>query len=467
MKFRTMILADRAGVELAPLDRTSCPALLEIGGRTVIEYTLEDLAESGVREAVLVSADVAALRERLGDGGRWGIALCYLLARPERSPTECLRLCAGEGPLLLVRGDIVRGRCISRFLELAALRDRPAIAGISGRSDAGLYLIRAGRTDGTVWPSLELDSDVIEMGEIGLHRLDSLQDLHAACLAAGRGEIPGVTLPGREFGPGVVTGRLARVAGLSNTQGRVFVGQAAKVSDGVTTAGTVVLGTGALVDEGAHLQDTVVMPGSYVGRNVELRNAIVAGNHLIRVDLSSVTHVSDRFLLSGIRPPGPQSQSESQIDRVAGLLLLLVSAPLWPLALVSSLIANPRLPIQRYRLRGNRSSEGEHTAFTAWEWNTPIPLLRFMPWLLHVIAGHLRLVGVRPISVEKVDGATHRGPAGLIGPAWLDVGPEATDEEIMLGERLLLERYSLPHRLRYVLRSVAALLSPKAWVALR
>ena len=461
MNFRTMILADRAGAELAPLNRMSCPALLEVGGRAVIEYTLEDLAESGVREAVLVSADVASLRERLGDGGRWGIALRYLLARPERSPRECLRSCAGEGPMLLVRGDFVRGRSISRFLALAARRDQPAIAGVSRQSDAGLYLIRSDRTGSNVWPSSELESQVIEMGQIGLYPLDSLQNLHAACLAAGRGEIPGMTLPGREFGNGLVTGRLARVVGLSNPQGRVFVGQAAKLGDRVTTAGTVVVGAGALVDEGAHLQDTVVMPGSYVGRNVELKNAIVAGNNLIRIDLSSVTDVSDRFLLSAIRRKRLQSQWESQVDRVAGLLLLLLSAPLWPLALLSSLIDNPRRLIRRHRIFGNRSFEGDRIAFTAWEWNTPVPLLRFLPWLLPVVAGHLRLVGVRPAGAG--DCAAPTVPAGLIGPALLDVSPEATDEEIALSETVFQESHGFLDRLRYVAGSLVALFSKKAW----
>ena len=70
MYLRAIVLADRSGAELAPLDQVACPALLEVAGKTVIEYTLEDLVESGFTEAVVVTSSVEAMREHLRNGER-------------------------------------------------------------------------------------------------------------------------------------------------------------------------------------------------------------------------------------------------------------------------------------------------------------------------------------------------------------------------------------------------------------
>jgi hypothetical protein len=45
----------------------------------------------------------------------------------------------------------------------------------------------------------------------------------------------------------------------------------------------------------------------------------------------------------------------------------------------------------------------------------------------------------------------------------LDVSAEATEEEIMLGETVFLERDNFSQRLRYVARSMVSLFSMKAW----
>jgi hypothetical protein len=463
MDYRVIILADRSGAELTPLDRDTCPALMEVGGRAVIEYTLEDLAEYGLRKATVISSGVERLREKLGDGSRWGLDLSYVLTRPEQSPADSIRRAAGEGPLLLIRGDIVRGRSIGRFLEAAKDKTWRTVAAVSDRFDAGMSLVQGEWTHGCTWPSFELGINIVELGDIGLYRLETMADLHSACMAAARGDIPGVSPAGRETEKGLVTGRLSQTDGVRIEDGRLFVGHAAKVAPGVTIRGTVVIGSGALVDESAYLEDTVVMPGSYVGRHVELRNAIIAGSRLIRVDTGATTDVADDFLLSPLRQEKQRMHWESLWDRVIGLALLILSAPLWPLAFFTSLFASSGSPLVSRSLRSNRLHADGRAQFTAWEWNTPVPLLRHLPWLLAVISGHLRIVGIRPAPAHGADPDRTDAPAGIVGPALLDVSAEATEEEIMLGETVFLERDNFSQRLRYVARSMVSLFSMKAW----
>jgi hypothetical protein len=439
MDYRVIILADRSGAELSPLDRVACPALLEVGGRCVIEYTLEDLSEVGAQEVVIVSAHVDSLRERLGDGGRWGRRISYLLTRPEQSPNDCVRRITGRGPVLLVRGDIVRGRCVGAFLRLAEIKTYRTVAAVSHRMDAGICLINGVWTHGCTWPSFELGVGVVEIGGVGLFRLESLRNLHAACLAASRGEIPGVEPAGRDMGDGQVRCRLSQSDGVDLRDGRLFVS----------------------------LENTVVMPGTYIGREVELKNAIIAGRHLIRIDINATTEVPDDFLLSPVHHSKSSAGRVSLVNRAAGIALLALSAPLWPIAIVISHMGqSPQHRIPRTFL-SNVRPDGSRREFTVRELETSVPALRNLPWLIPVARGDLRLFGVRPSEPGAVSRHEDDAPAGIIGPALLDVGPDASDEEIALGERVFAGTRNNTNRPRYLLRSLAALFSARAWLPAR
>lgn len=462
MDYRVIILADRGGAELAPLDRQACPALLEVAGKAVIEYTIEDLVEAGIRAAVVVTHSLDAMRRRLRDGARWGIGLRYLLVRPDSAIEDSLARLTNGGPRLVVRGDVLRGRCVGRFLEAAGDSNVTLATGVSAGRPVGLWFDRAVHVPGFGDKGV-LTGD-IDLGAVGFHPLDSLKDFHSACLAAARGDLPGHRFDGRETGPGVVAGRLARVGQANVEEGALYVAERAKIGRDVVARGTVVVGSGALVDRNATLEDTVVMPDSYVGGDVELRQAIVAGSRLIRVDLGTTAEVADDFLLASLARPAWRPARVSLVDRLAGLLMLLVTAPLWPVALLASLITDPRRPIRRRRCVGNRSAGGRRREFTAWSWAAGAPMLRHLPSVLAVVAGHLRVVGVRPRSAGGVEGDALDSPAGLFGPALLDVEPDADEQGRRLAEIVFESRNSRRTRLAYLARGVAFVFDRRAWL---
>ncbi len=75
---RAMILAAGRGARLRPLTDRLPKALMPAGDRTLIEHLLQALARAGVQEAVINLAWLgAAIRERLGDGSRYGIRILY------------------------------------------------------------------------------------------------------------------------------------------------------------------------------------------------------------------------------------------------------------------------------------------------------------------------------------------------------------------------------------------------------
>jgi len=73
-----MILAAGRGERLRPLSDRLPKALMQVGGRTLIELLLEALAAAGVRETVInLSWLGEMIRERLGEGSRHGIRIHY------------------------------------------------------------------------------------------------------------------------------------------------------------------------------------------------------------------------------------------------------------------------------------------------------------------------------------------------------------------------------------------------------
>jgi len=107
---KAMILAAGRGERLRPLTLHQPKPLIEVGGKPLIEYHLNALAEAGFNELVINCAWLGEqLIERLGDGSRFGVQIKW---SPEDPPLEtaggikqALAL-LGDAPFLLVNGDI-------------------------------------------------------------------------------------------------------------------------------------------------------------------------------------------------------------------------------------------------------------------------------------------------------------------------------------------------------------------------
>lgn len=108
---KAMILAAGRGERMGPLTAERPKPLLDVAGQALIEHHLTRLAASGFREIVInLSYRGAQIRERLGDGTRYGVSIAY---SDEGEPpletaggiVEALPL-LGDEPFLLVNSDI-------------------------------------------------------------------------------------------------------------------------------------------------------------------------------------------------------------------------------------------------------------------------------------------------------------------------------------------------------------------------
>ena len=75
---KAMLLAAGRGERLRPLTDHTPKPLLEVGGRTLIEWQLLRLKRAGITDFVINLAHLGAqITRHLGDGGRYGVSIAY------------------------------------------------------------------------------------------------------------------------------------------------------------------------------------------------------------------------------------------------------------------------------------------------------------------------------------------------------------------------------------------------------
>ena len=107
---KAMILAAGLGTRMRPLTRLRAKPALPVLDRPLLHWTLDALADAGVREVAINTHHLpATVRDAVGTGERWGMRVTWSHERrvlgtgggPRR-----LRRFFGDAPCLLVNGDV-------------------------------------------------------------------------------------------------------------------------------------------------------------------------------------------------------------------------------------------------------------------------------------------------------------------------------------------------------------------------
>lgn len=401
----TVLLADRDGSALGPLADKTVPALLPVRGAPILERALEALVAAGVRTAlVVVGPRRTEIEKRFGKGIRWGIALEYVRREDDETTGAVLRRLEQrlDGDTFVLRGDAAVEEAFGEFARLSAERDEPVVAAVSGERLLGMWRVRP-----EALKKLELPREPAAE--------EWVRDRKHAPLDLGPGLSPLDGLPRwRE---------MERSGDKPVLSPRAVVAPSAKLSGGTTVAEeAVVLGK-------ASLDAVSVLPRSVVPEGVSLSGVVVSQNLVVEPGTGATTHLTD------LLPPPVSPRGAGLLDRLAGLLLLLLSLPLWPVAFAWSFVANAGHATRPFTFSGNGPAPGTRRAVRSFRFETAIPVFRDLPLLLAVAGGALALSGVAPLPPEEEESrkepwaaARLEAPVGLLARSRMVVPASAPPE---------------------------------------
>lgn len=471
---KVIIFADRDGHELAPLTSKTAVGLLPIAGKPLLEHTFDSIVHPKISEVWLVGAEfMDEIAQYLQTGSRWGVRIHYVLNLEKAPPAQVLQRLARElndTEHLILRGDVLRTINIKDFLnETNFIQGSVIISQFNGEFSQ-LCLMRnlSGQWEDAnllAWEINEIKVKHVAVEVDGYFaRLNSLSSYHQVNLDVLKYKFPQLVLPciTLKNNPKLCIGRCSQVP-THNSIG--LVAHSCSVHASAVLENTI-LSPYVIVDEGTVLRNTIVLSDTYIGRHLEIENAIVWGTALIDVNSGMATYKTKQ--LCDLSKPHLNEYLEGLLHRSIGLILLVLSSPLWLLALLLALLSHPARPIRTVTLLNQHTMQeclGQvHAAeFTSWEWATSIPILRYLPRLLSVITGKLRLIGIASeteIATHVLPHLHHCPPLGMFSPRSLTSPPEQTHEiDIQYAKRrsFLKDMY-------YLGRAVGLCFTRQAWI---
>jgi hypothetical protein len=460
--------------------------LLPLCGRPFLQHVVEFLAAQGVRRFdVVLSERPERVEELLGDGGRWGVGVTYHLARDPTRPYRPLRAVdfGGEPALLLAHAD--------RLPRVVLAEER-------GPTPRLFYPRGDGPTGWSGWAllspdhlaSLPPDADEMDLERHLLKfRADgsrravpvvlgarTLAEAFASQRALLAGEFPGLAPGGRERVPGVWISRNVAVHPTALLIPPVFAGENCLVGAGARLGPNAALGSDCVLARGSDLREAIVLPGTYVGEEVELEGVVVDRDRLILPAGARELAVPRPDLLGDLTDRPVRRWLAGLLRRAVAVVLLVAALPvLLPAALWFGVRRRPAVRIPAARASGDLPT---FSLLSLWpEGESPGPrgvpptargfLLGFLPALVNVARGELHFVGLPPRSPEEVDelpddwrAAYLRGGAGVVTEAAVLYRGEPTAHELYATELLHARTGGLRHDAGILLRYLARTFIP-------
>lgn len=292
-----MLLAAGEGRRMRPLSLLLAKPVLPVLNRPLLHWTLERLAEHGVRDVIVnLHHRPETVVAAVGDGRRFGLRVTYSRERrllgTAGGPRRVRDFFAGE-PFLLVNGDVVfdfdlaglmRRHRASRARATLALKPNPdprrygpVVTGPDGRVRSIAGLPRRARGRVSLFTGVQVvDPALLDSLPPGVS--DSVRDLYPPLIAAGE-TLLGVRVRGRWDDLGdpalYLRAQVSRLgAASSSRRGGSLLGPGARVDGGARVSRSV-LGAGAVVEAGAVVDRSVLWECVRVRRGAVVRGCVV------------------------------------------------------------------------------------------------------------------------------------------------------------------------------------------------
>lgn len=445
------VLHTGAAVDWVPDPERRPWALLPVGNRPVLEYWLEVCVAFGVEEVRIVLGEGADLIEAYaGEGEKWGVRITYSFLKagkdpdvfPRRSPDQW----RGDG-LLYLRGPAFPLRTGEGELtapgagETRVWRVGEEAVGFVTRNGAALE----GFLAGGVWPegTEGAEGAGLEAASIGTPK--AYYDLNMMMV---RGGITRYLAPGYSVTEGSYVGFNVVIPPSCAVEGPVMIGNNTRLQPLSAAGPEAVIGNRVVVDSQTEIRRCVVLDGTYLGRNLDLEEKIVAGTCLIDPESGVSVDLEDPLLLGQVGSgPSVKEGLHRLGEKVPALGLWLVQLPLFAV-LAPVVVLGGRGRFVRREVLDRRDGVMKVWGFEGREGSCLACVFRGLSldrwlWLPWVLTGRLGLCGHSPLRVSERETLRKRLPRavpGVIAEDLLLGGAEAEALREVYARQYLHER---------------------------
>lgn len=320
---RAIILVGGRGTRLRPLTNNLPKALVPVGGRPLVEYLLQHLSASGIREVTVATTyQNRAIEARFGGGEALGMDLTYAYeTQPLGSGGAIVSAAAGwNETFLAVNGDIISDIDISDFVQLHADRAAAITLALYSVADPSRYGVVASDETGRITQFVEKPSsneapstwinagywlfEPAALSQITTSKFTRVEDELFPQIADRQGAIFGFQHEGYWLDVGTLqTYHQANIEMLMNPHKQrpgassaganapvqsahrfpdvnvtepVHVEPSSVVRRGATLHGPLAIGSGCVIGEGAVLRDSVIWDQATIGAGAIVERSIVA-----------------------------------------------------------------------------------------------------------------------------------------------------------------------------------------------
>lgn len=316
-------------------------ALMPLGRQPAIDFTLEMLALAGCMRVDLVLCDSPELiRERVGDGRRWGCNVTIHVVSDPKTPYGVFRgiLDRNSEPVLV--GHIDQLPIISK--ELLAL---PPAWSVGEQFDTGSWLGWA-KLSSEVLTEVEPDTTFEALTKIVALNTDrSIAELVSekislttpkSLLAAQQTILRNSKATQRTHGASenVIIGSGTSVAPSARLLPGTLIGDSCFIGANASVGPNVVIGDQVVIEKGVSIRDSLVIGATYVAPDLDIRDAILTGETMISTESDVVLEFSQQdFLIGGLGRPADRTQ-RSLIGQFVARTLALALSPFFVIALI-------------------------------------------------------------------------------------------------------------------------------------
>ena len=387
-------------------------ALLPVGGRPLLSYWLELCVDLGISDVqIILGKDAEHIELFCGNGEQWGLTIDYSFIPPDDSPQDYLtRDPSRWNDGLFFLGDALFPRRLETFTT-EGLKEKFAGCCVSNENGPAFFLsqnsadITAFIQDGQYAQSacklpVSMGLDFILIRDVPHYYELNMAVVHGEMnryLSSGYSSADGasigynvITPPSVSFTPPFAIGNDCRLGALCS------IGAGTVISDHV------------LIDRQCELSECIILSNTYLGRNLEIKGKIVAGNRIIDPEDGSHIDIEDPWLVAPTRlRKSLRDAARSVVGR--GIALLLILIQLAPFLILYGLIrAVRRGSFAKKQIWGMTGTRVSTSRFTPADVKPCLLLMMFygasldrFPQLFDVLAGKLWLCGQVPKENER------------------------------------------------------------------